>query len=364
MRILPRAAAVLWTAAALGADPGRIEVTVEVDYGLLGRPAESHQLRLPPGSSVLDATRACMPTRQGYVCCDKDNVTSIGGVACDAEREAWWLYDLNRQYGTAAAHRMRLEDGDRVTWRYVVRGSQEETPLPIYRESGAARAGGAMAGVVRAEGTVPEAPPFDIHKNHAACGLGLTVHPCARPAPRGRLAEAVARLETVERGKAWRGLPRTAVLDQVSCHFEPHLIVLPVGGVLEVRNSDPVRHTVDARAADGRTAFKLVMPRAGVSHRLTLDTPGVFALACDAGHFWMKAHLVVVQNPYVAVTGEDGRWRLDHVPPGRYRLLVWHDWFGERARDVEVAAGGVTAADTAFAGADFTLDLRYAGGSQ
>jgi hypothetical protein len=34
---------------------------------------------------------------------------------------------------------------------------------------------------------------------------------------------------------------------------------------------------------------------------------------------------VVPRHPYYAITDEDGKFRLDEVPPGRYRLVVWHE---------------------------------------
>jgi hypothetical protein len=38
----------------------------------------------------------------------------------------------------------------------------------------------------------------------------------------------------------------------------------------------------------------------------------------------MLAYVFVGQNPYAAVVEEQGRYRIEHVPPGTYRLAVWN----------------------------------------
>jgi hypothetical protein len=38
----------------------------------------------------------------------------------------------------------------------------------------------------------------------------------------------------------------------------------------------------------------------------------------------MEAYVVVLQNPFFAITAADGRYKIDNVPPGSYSLGVWH----------------------------------------
>jgi len=51
------------------------------------------------------------------------------------------------------------------------------------------------------------------------------------------------------------------------------------------------------------------------------------------------------------VTGEDGRFELEDVPPGRYDVVLWHERFGTLRRTVSIEAGGVVAVDF-----DYRLD--------
>ena len=56
---------------------------------------------------------------------------------------------------------------------------------------------------------------------------------------------------------------------------------------------------------------------------------------CDV-HGWMAAYVGVVAHPYFAVTGADGSFKLDGVPPGTYTVEAWHERFGTKTAQVTV----------------------------
>ena len=68
---------------------------------------------------------------------------------------------------------------------------------------------------------------------------------------------------------------------------------------------------------------------------------------CDA-HPWMSAWIVAAGHPYYAVTGENGAFRLDQVPPGTYQLEAWHETLGKLEQTVTVAGKQATRAAFAF----------------
>jgi hypothetical protein len=72
---------------------------------------------------------------------------------------------------------------------------------------------------------------------------------------------------------------------------------------------------------------------------VAFDRPGVAKVYCEI-HQWMRAAVVVVENPFHALVGPDGRFRIAGVPAGRYRLTVWDVDRGERTVDVVVPALG------------------------
>jgi hypothetical protein len=133
-----------------------------------------------------------------------------------------------------------------------------------------------------------------------------------------------------------RGL---AVLDNVACVFVPHAQIMRVGQVLEIRNSDRVIHTAHAYDEERRTLFNAALPVYKRSVRRTLMRPGRYRIACDVGHTWMTAYVMVLDHPYAAVTDALGAYRIAGVPPGTYRLRFWHERLGIREEPVTIHPG-------------------------
>jgi predicted dehydrogenase len=73
---------------------------------------------------------------------------------------------------------------------------------------------------------------------------------------------------------------------------------------------------------------------------------------CDV-HGWMEAYIGVQDHPYFAVTGEDGSYEIDNLPPGTYTIETWHEQYGTQTQQVTVA-------ESADATADFTYSAAMA----
>jgi hypothetical protein len=69
--------------------------------------------------------------------------------------------------------------------------------------------------------------------------------------------------------------------------------------------------------------------------------PGVYPLYCNV-HPRMTAFVITVTTPYFAQAGDDGRFAIQNVPPGPYKMHVWHDRTNEAVKDVAVPAAGLT----------------------
>ncbi|MEY4672781.1 MAG: hypothetical protein RL148_565 [Planctomycetota bacterium] len=95
-----------------------MKVTVRLLFGPLPREAVVRTVDVPEGSTVVDATRAAAAVVQDRVCCSKDDVWAIDGVATDVQRERYWYWMLNGRPGPEMPYRHVLQDGDAVEWRY------------------------------------------------------------------------------------------------------------------------------------------------------------------------------------------------------------------------------------------------------
>ena len=67
-------------------------------------------------------------------------------------------------------------------------------------------------------------------------------------------------------------------------------------------------------------------------------------LKCDV-HPWMTAYLWVLDNALFSVTGSDGAFRIEKLPPGVWTVEVWHERFGTRTAQVTVVPWGRTRVD-------------------
>ncbi len=189
--------------------------------------------------------------------------------------------------------------------------------------------GGVVTGTVRFTGARPRLDPVVIGRPREVCGERAPAEALV-VGPDGGVAGAVVRLEGAARGKRPAG---EVVLDSAGCRFVPHVVATMVGGRVRVRNGDPVVHSPYG-LLDGAPVFHVALPSPGqvvdVGRRLT--RPGVVRVLCDV-HPHMGAWLVVHDSPYVAVSDERGVYRIEAVPPGAYRVTLWHEGWRARGTD-------------------------------
>ncbi len=127
--------------------------------------------------------------------------------------------------------------------------------------------------------------------------------------------------------------------------FAPGLLVVPSGAEVRFPNDDPVFHNVFSYSRAKR--FDLGRYRRGESKTVVFDRPGYIKVMCEV-HKWMRAAILVVENPYYAIVREDGRFRIDGVPAGRYRMVAEH--FDHRAQimSIDVPDGGTARVEIGF----------------
>ena len=130
---------------------------------------------------------------------------------------------------------------------------------------------------------------------------------------------------------------KPAVMDQKNLMFVPHVLVIQAGRTVQFRNSDPVFHNV--YSISRTEMFNLGLFPQGAVRRMKFDQPGVIHLLCEV-HPAMSAFIVVVENPYFAVSGHDGTFQIAGVPSGQHRLHCWHQGFRSFSQNVDVPGHG------------------------
>lgn len=133
-------------------------------------------------------------------------------------------------------------------------------------------------------------------------------------------------------------LPETPIkLDQLQCRFEPHVTLLPAGVTVEYLNSDKVSHNVHTFATKN-DPFNKTIP-AGSKDTQKLEKPEVITVKCDI-HPWMQGYMFVTDTPYATVTDATGSFNIPDLPPGKYKLDIWHEKLGKAKGEVTIAEDG------------------------
>jgi hypothetical protein len=140
--------------------------------------------------------------------------------------------------------------------------------------------------------------------------------------PQGGVANTVVFIKSIPSGKAFDLPPARRSLDQRFCRYEPHILLVPEHGSLQIKSSDATLHTVHM---DGAATYNLPFPFTNQTVSRDMNTPGLVNLKCNGGHVWMNAEMFVAPHPYYAVTDESGAFELKDVPPGEYEIVAWHE---------------------------------------
>src|SRR5205807_9182591 len=69
----------------------------------------------------------------------------------------------------------------------------------------------------------------------------------------------------------------------------------------------------------------------------TFNRPETFITFKDNQHPWEKAYVGVFEHPFFAVSDENGNYKIDGLPPGKYILVAWHERFGEKTLEITIA---------------------------
>jgi len=113
---------------------------------------------------------------------------------------------------------------------------------------------------------------------------------------------------------------RKFTLLQKNKEFSPHLLVVPVGSVVQFPNADPFFHNVFS-LFNGRR-FDLGLYEAGSTRAVTFGKEGISYIFCNI-HPQMSAVVIALSTPFFAVAEPHGLFEVHHVPPGDYLLQVW-----------------------------------------
>ncbi|MFM8551518.1 MAG: carboxypeptidase-like regulatory domain-containing protein [Nitrospiraceae bacterium] len=218
--------------------------------------------------------------------------------------------------------------------------------------------GGTLTGRVTLTGAVPKPKgynlttlPDPLYCGRISDGQGWRILQPFQVGPAGEFRDVVVYLDGIDKGKPFddKRLPQIEAKD---CLFVPFTTVVRDDQTVQVVNMDPVMHDIQAYETShlgARVLFNVPLPmnpqhprnfkdrsEAALYHKHMAGPPmkqlvnlskgrRIFVMQCGF-HAYMESWGVAVTNPYFAKTDAQGRFTLTDVPPGAYKLVVWHPY--------------------------------------
>jgi plastocyanin len=201
----------------------------------------------------------------------------------------------------------------------------------ISADGTASRALGVANGTIRGRVELRPAPP-DLARRP---NVGDVAMP--RPHDATDRRRSVVYLEVAPRAAFDQRDEPHARMDQRNETFVPHVLAIVAGTIVDFPNNDKTYHNVFSLSST--KTFDLGRYAAGKSQSVRFDRPGIVRVFCDI-HSHMSAFILVFSHRYFAVTDDEGRYRLDNVPPGAYTVVAWNESAATDSRRIVVGESG------------------------
>lgn len=214
----------------------------------------------------------------------------------------------------------------------VVIGAGAQPHARSLRASRFPPAGGTIVGTVVTKEATPPAIRATI--DPAVCGQNVPDE-SVMVSTGGQLANVVVSVPGVKATQ-----PAEVSFANDKCRFVPRVGLMRAGGNVKMMSRDATLHTMHAAGTDGRAFFNISIPVQNVTLSRPVDKAGLVTLSCST-HTWMRGY-VQVTDELSALSGTDGRYRLEGVPAGKYQLRVWHETLKTAAPVTVVVKDGET----------------------
>jgi plastocyanin len=149
---------------------------------------------------------------------------------------------------------------------------------------------------------------------HASVVEARVLNPAGQP-----VADAAVVLEPLAPSHA--KVRASATIEQRNREFQPYVTIVQTGTAIDFPNNDTTRHHVYSFSPPKQFEIKLYAGKPG--QPIVFDKPGQVVIGCNI-HDWMEAYVLVVDSPWFAKTAADGTAVIANVPPGHYRVRLWH----------------------------------------
>jgi plastocyanin len=208
------------------------------------------------------------------------------------------------------------------------------------------KSAGGVSGIITFTGTPPRMRPIDMSKEPS----------CASQHPTPVMTEVVVAgggntVQNVVVYVSAGDQPAAAATqpvryDQKGCQYLPHVLAMQAGQPLEIYNDDQTSHNIHPLATIN-PEWNKSQPPGTPPIKATYAKPEFITVKCNV-HPWMHGYFAVLATSHYAISGNDGKFSLTGLAPGKYTITAWHEKFGTLSQEVTVGASGTATANFVF----------------
>jgi plastocyanin len=226
-------------------------------------------------------------------------------------------------------------------------GQAQQHAVPAFHVDPATA--GSISGTIGYTGPRPTPKKIDMSEDPAcvAAHQGKAFDESLVVSPKGALGNAFIYIKAGLEGKRFETPSAPVTIDQKGCWFRPRILGIQTGQTLQVVNSDPVTHNIHPMAEINREWNHSQGAGDAPLARRFIKPEVMIRVKCNI-HSWMHAYIGVVDNPYFAVSKDDGSFTIPNLPPGTYTLGVWHETLGTQEQQITVVPHANTSANITF----------------
>ena len=205
-----------------------------------------------------------------------------------------------------------------------------------------------LVGVVTWKGTPGKPKPLDLSKDPGCAKMRLAdplFSESVVAGPGGTLANVVVYISAGD-ADSLSAPPVAVTFDVRGCRYTTHVLAVQTGQEIRISNSDPVQHSIHPVAKVNRE-WNHIQPPGTPPFSYSYEKEEFIPVKCNI-HPWEQAYFAILHTGHFSVTAENGLFRLQDLPAGKYHLTAWHEWLGTLSQEVTLAEGETRSAFFAF----------------